>query len=149
MTTDCIVKSSPVGSLAEWHSTQYVEKKPMAQLPQVSPEASGEGASCAPGASASLESKLAPSLANEPESFELPADEPPDEHAVASRAETDRRRNLIDDILDWPRGFDVVILRGAPLQDRRSRAAGAAADSLRGSYASPRPPFGPRLSRSD
>jgi hypothetical protein len=38
-TIDCCVKSRPVESLEEWHSTQYVEKNPCAQLAHVSPEA--------------------------------------------------------------------------------------------------------------
>jgi hypothetical protein len=92
---DCIVKSSPVGSLAAWHSTQYVEKKPIAQLAQVSLEPSGADASCVPGARASLASKPAAFMTDEPESFVPPA-EPADEHADAARADKASRENLTD-----------------------------------------------------
>src|SRR5580692_5173007 len=98
MTTDCIVKSSPVGSLAAWHSTQYVAKKPIAQLAQVSSEPSGDDASCVPDASESLESKPVASWLDEPESFEPPADEPA-EHADTTRAERASTRKLTDAIL--------------------------------------------------
>jgi hypothetical protein len=89
------VKSSPVGSLAEWHSTQYVEKKPIPQLAQVSLEPSGADASGAPGARAALASKPAASTTDKPESFAPPA-ELADEHADATRADNARRENLID-----------------------------------------------------
>jgi len=123
MTTDCIVKLSPVGSLAAWHSTQYVEKKPIPQLAHVSPEPSGDGASCAPGASASLESKAAASFADAPESLEPPAAGAAEEHAEAPRANKARRRDVKDAILRWPRGFDH--------RDQEARAVGCKPDSSR------------------
>jgi hypothetical protein len=93
------VKSSPVESLAVWHSTQYVEKNPIAQLAQVSPEPSAESASGAPGASASLAPELAASLTDEPDSLEpeslkLVCDDPADEHPHTIRPETARARSI-------------------------------------------------------
>jgi hypothetical protein len=109
-TIGCVVKSSPVGSLPAWHSTQYVEKNPIAQLAQVSPEPSVERASCVAGASASLVSKLAASLTDEPdslepESLELVCDDPADEHPDAIRPKTARTRSIATAILDYPRRF--------------------------------------------
>jgi hypothetical protein len=108
MTIDCIVKLSPIGSLAPWHSTQYVEKKPIPQLAQVSPEPSGDGASGAPGASASLESKAAASLTVEPESFAPPAAGPADEHADAATADKAKRSNLKEPILRLAEALDHI-----------------------------------------
>jgi hypothetical protein len=67
-TTDLDVKFLPVVSLAEWHSTQYVEKKPSAQFVQVSP---------AP-ASLVLESRGAPASL-------VPCGPAADEHAAVTR----------------------------------------------------------------
>ena len=68
VTTECCVKSSPFGSLAAWHSTQYFEKKPWPQLAHVSaPESDPDP-------------ELAPELDPDPDPPELD----PEEHAAAS-----------------------------------------------------------------
>ncbi len=71
-TTDFIVKSRPVVSLAEWHSTQYLAKKACAQLSHVSPALP----------SPALESAAAPSDEVGPTGVE----EPEEQAVVAPRA---------------------------------------------------------------
>jgi hypothetical protein len=85
-TIDCFVKSRPVGSLAEWHSTQYVEKNPCAQLAHVSPAASASVPLLLPV----LLLPVLPLLLVLPLPLPLPLDDPPfpvpdvpDEHAPA------------------------------------------------------------------
>jgi hypothetical protein len=83
-TMDFFVKSRPVVSLGEWHSTQYLVKKAWAQLFHVSP------------ALPSLVPESAPPPAD---SFEPPCVEEPDEQPTAHRITTVRARAFIGPIL--------------------------------------------------
>jgi hypothetical protein len=73
VTMECCVKSRPFGSLEEWHSTQYFEKKPCAQFAHVSAPESDP----APDPDPECDPELDPDPDPEPELD-------PDEQAAAS-----------------------------------------------------------------
>ena len=88
VTMECCVKSRPLVSLAEWHSTQYFEKNPCPQLAHVSD----------PAPESDREPELDPELDPVPDP-ELVVDPDPEEQAAATSPTASEARSVACDLM--------------------------------------------------
>jgi hypothetical protein len=87
-TIACFVKSRPDVSVPEWHSTQYVVKKPCAQLTQVSDAASAAGLPL-----------LLPLPLDDPPLLDPGAGDELEEHAPVAAPATEKTRRAADGLM--------------------------------------------------